>query len=73
MKSKRECDAHIDPIGLHLAFKSYCDNCDRGCPMGCIRRKEILHGTDLLNANVASIMSCFSRFVLSKHVDGKLS
>ena len=65
MKKNRECDVHNDPTSLLEAFKTWCDNCDRGCPMGCIHRKQLEIGESLLDSRCASIMNCFSQFVLS--------
>ena len=47
---------------LHSAFIKHCNECD--CPMGCVYRRE----TDariLLDANCASILKCFARFVIN--------
>ena len=68
---KRECDVHLDPTSLLGAFKTWCDRCDRGCPMGCVERKNAVVASSLLDQRCSSIMNCFSRFVLSKHTEVK--
>ena len=71
MREKRECDAHLDPTSLLGSFKAWCDNCDHGCPMGCSHRRNAVVASSLLDPRCASIMNCFSRFVLSRHVEVK--
>ena len=71
-KSKRECDVHVEGHELVKAFVQHCNNCERGCPMGCIRRRGDVQG--LLTSDswkCGSVLQCFAGFALSRHVEGK--
>jgi hypothetical protein len=67
----RESDVYLDSVSLLKAFGEWCDRCERGCPMGCTRRKESVVTSSLLDYRCGSIMKCFSDFVLSKHDNGR--
>ena len=75
----RECDRfeHISQSHeLHEAFVRHCDNCEKGCPMGCDHRmvvgKERIGATTplglMLDPQCGSILSCFAAFALSKAI-----
>ena len=53
---KRECDVYNNGFSLLEAFQKYCQKCNRGCPMGCIRIK-----------NKEAHMQCFADWCLSKY------
>jgi hypothetical protein len=60
----RNCDKYADKFCedmLHADFVKYCNDCD--CPMGCVHRKDT---RCMLDTRCASILKCFSRFVLQK-------
>ena len=55
-KGERECDVYNNGSSLLEAFQKYCQGCNRGCPMGCIRIK-----------NKEAHMQCFAHWCLSKY------
>jgi len=60
----RNCDRYADKScedRLHADFVKYCNDCD--CPMGCAHRKDT---RCMLDTRCASILKCFSRFVLER-------
>lgn len=66
-KEKRECDVCNSSHELVKAFVTYCNYCEQGCPMGCIRRREDV--PSLLEPDswqCGSILQCFAKFALSK-------
>lgn len=55
-KGERECDHYNDGLSLKVAFDKFCENCNRNCPMGCIRIKD-----------QDAHMQCFAEWSLSKY------
>ena len=70
-KCKRECDVY-QSHELVREFVKYCNHCERGCPMGCIRRKDDVPSLLMDDSwKYGNILHCFAQFALSKHVEGK--
>ena len=59
-KGERECDHYSDGASLKRAFDKFCENCNRGCPMGCIRIKD-----------KDDHMQCFADWAMSKYYSFK--
>ncbi len=66
-KKKRKCDVANGPHELVKEFVAHCNHCERGCPMGCIRRKGEVG--DLLGSDswkCGNLLQCFAQFALSE-------